>query len=112
MSATARFVEFLGYQEAPTPMPLIRSNSVSADALLWDGQTHLLQMSPITNRVQFVDRVPVFSDIPIVGRLFRTSGSQLHIRQRLVLITPTLIDPAGRRLYDAQHRPFDPATKP
>lgn len=112
MSVTARFVEFLGYQEAPTPTPLIRSNSVSAEAHLWDGQTHLLQMAPITNQVQFVDRVPIFSDLPMVGRLFRSSGSQLQVRQRLVLITPTLIDPTGRRLYDASRRPFDPATKP
>ena len=112
ISAAGRVIEFLGYQEGKVPKPLIRTNAVSGEARLWDGQTLVLQMPPITNSVRMIDRVPVLSDIPLAGRLFRHESSGNVVHQRLLLITPVLIDPAGSRVNDPKHLPFDPATPP
>lgn len=112
VTASGQVVEFLGYEEAPNPKPLIRTNSAQGIARLRDGQTLVLQLPAITNTVQMVDRVPYLSDIPLVGRLFTSRSSGSVVRQRLVLVTPMLIDAAGNRIRDPEHKLFDPAILP
>ncbi len=44
------------------------------------------------------DKTPIIGDIPLVGRLFRTSADQ-HIKRNLIMfVTANLIDPAGQPL--------------
>lgn len=112
VTVAGQVVEFLGYEEAPTPKPLIRTNAAQGIARLRDGQTVVLQLPAITNTVHMVDRVPYLSDIPLVGNLFTKRSSGSVVRQRLVLVTPMLIDPAGNRIRDPEHKLFDPAILP
>lgn len=112
VTAAGQVVEFLGYEAAKVPKPLIRTNAAQGSARLWDGQTLVLQLPRFTNTVQMIDRVPYLSDLPLVGRLFTYRGSGTVVRQRLVLVTPMLIDPAGQRLHDPKHPLFDPAKLP
>ena len=105
-------VDFLGYQEAKVPTPIIRTNEVHATARVWDGQMLVLRMTSITNLVHTMDRVPLLADLPLIGRLFQHESAGIVVRQRLVLITPEMTDPTGKRLNDPKHLPFDPATLP
>ena len=42
------------------------------------------------------DKVPVFGDLPLIGRLFR-SNAESHIRKNLmVFVTADIIDPFGK----------------
>ncbi len=44
------------------------------------------------------DKVPIIGDVPLVGRLFRTTADQ-HIKRNLIMfVTASLIDPAGQPL--------------
>ena len=44
------------------------------------------------------DKVPILGDIPIAGRLFRSSADQ-HIKRNLIMfVTASLMDPAGQPL--------------
>lgn len=44
------------------------------------------------------DKVPILGDIPLAGRLFRTSAEQ-HIKRNLIMfVTASLMDPAGQPL--------------
>jgi len=114
VNAAAEVVEFLGYLDNPahTPSPLIRTNHATATARIWDGQSVFLSLGLITNTVFTKDSVPILGDMPLIGRLFRNESSNSVVRHRLVLVTPTLIDPAGSRVNDPAHLPFDPETFP
>jgi type II secretory pathway component GspD/PulD (secretin) len=112
--AAAEVNEFLGYLDnaEKTPLPLIRTNQATARAHLWDGQSVVLSLGLVTNKVSTKDSVSVLGDLPLVGRLFRKEASHTEVRHRLVLITPTLIDPANQPVNDPKRLPFDPATFP
>lgn len=125
LRAIATVSEFLGYdpptnsptvyvdgkkQRGELPLPRLRVRSVSGSAILWDGQTFLLNGSSAETITKLKQKIPVLGDIPGIGRLFR-SESTTHTKKRLlVLITPTLIDAAGNRLHtdDAGERPPTP----
>jgi type II secretory pathway component GspD/PulD (secretin) len=114
LHAAAEVVEFLGYLDNPekAPLPQIRAKHATALAHVWDGQSVLLSLGLVTNKVSTKDSVPGLGDLPLVGRLFRKEASHTEVRHRLVLITPTLIDAAGSYLNDPKNPPFDPATFP
>lgn len=110
--ASAQLVEFLGYDQAPTPSPVIRTNKAAGAGRVWDGQTLVLGLGTVTNTQRWSSKVPVLGDIPVLGRLFRSDGTNAVRRQRFVLITPTLIDPAGNRINTVEKPPFNPETFP
>lgn len=115
LTADASVVQVLGNPEAKDDAlgREVINNVGTGSARLWDRQALLLDAGTFTNRVRFVDKVPTLGDIPLLGRLFRTEGTQEQVRRILVLVTPTLIDPAGSPVNnDPKRLPFDPATFP
>ncbi|MCX6870566.1 MAG: hypothetical protein NTY84_08075, partial [Verrucomicrobia bacterium] len=94
--------------------PLVRTNLVwvREQSWIWDGQSVLIDVGALTNRVHCVDKVPYLGDLPLVGRFFRKEGTQDQVSRLFVLVTPTLIDGIGRPIHDPAHLPFDPATFP
>ena len=112
--ADASIVQMLGYELASNGAsePLIRTNLASGREWIWDGQSVLMDAGVLTNRVRFVDKVVHLGDLPLVGRLFRKEGTQDQVSRLFVLVTPTLVDAAGRPVHDPAHPPFDPATFP
>jgi type II secretory pathway component HofQ len=93
---------------------LVRTNLVWARerSWIWDGQSVLIDVGALTNRVHFVDKVVHLGDLPLIGRFFRKEGVQDQVSRLFVLVTPTLIDATGRPVHDPAHPPFDPATFP
>jgi beta-lactamase regulating signal transducer with metallopeptidase domain len=93
---------------------LVRTNLVWARerSWIWDGQSVLIDVGALTHRVHFVDKVVHLGDLPLIGRFFRKEGVQDQVSRLFVLVTPTLIDAAGRPIHDPAHPPFDPATFP
>jgi beta-lactamase regulating signal transducer with metallopeptidase domain len=112
--ADASIVQMLGYELASngTSEPLILTNRASGRERIWDGQSVLIDAGSVTHRVHFVDKVVHLGDLPLVGRFFRKEGTQDQVSRLFVLVTPTLIDAAGRPIHDPAHPPFDPATFP
>ncbi|MDQ3622090.1 MAG: type II and III secretion system protein [Verrucomicrobiota bacterium] len=75
--------------------PIFSTRKVTTSVTIFDGQTVLLG-GLIREDVQKVeDKVPFLGDIPLVGRLFRSSVDQ-HIKRNLVIfVSARLINPAG-----------------
>jgi hypothetical protein len=82
-------------REVPPPLPWMRTRPMMGRARLYDGQSLLLIGSgaSVTNKS---DKIPVLGDL----------------RSFLILITPTLIDPAGNSIHTPDNLPFDPNSIP
>ncbi len=78
--------------------PVFSTRKITTSVSIWDGQTVVLG-GLIREDVQKVeDKVPLLGDIPILGRVFRSSIDQ-HIKRNLtVFVTARLIDAAGNTI--------------
>jgi general secretion pathway protein D len=132
MTLIPSVVEFVGYDTSPfrnsaqggagntlgnaqsfdQPLPRVRVRQVVTSVSVWDGQTVVLGGLISDNVATKRDKVPVLGDVPLLGRLFRSESSVKTKKNLLILVTPTIIDPAGKRVHDPEHLPFDPNTTP
>lgn len=93
-------------------LPRIRARTVVTSAIVWDGQTIVLGglISESTNKRK--DKVPMFGDLPLIGRLFRSEAKEAQKSNLVIFVTPTIIDPAGNRVNDPDNLPYDPNSIP
>ncbi len=77
-------------------MPVFSTRRVNSSLFIYDGYT-LAVGGLIREDVQNVeDSVPIFGDIPIIGRLFQSKASN-HIKTNLIIfVTAQIIDATGR----------------
>ncbi|MDB6018358.1 MAG: TonB domain/peptidase domain protein [Pedosphaera sp.] len=113
MTIIATVTEFLGY-DAPNktntsagvqgPLPRIRLRQLTTSADVRNAQTIVLGgLAPISP-LPVTTKVPLLGDIPILGHLFRsTTKPKTTIKNLLVFVTPTLINPDGT-LYSAERQ--------
>ena len=127
MSIVPTLTEFLGYDTEfaqtfttvvgnqpvqPTPLPSFRVRQVVTSATVWDGQTIVLGGLIAENVAKTKDKVPILGDIPFLGRFFRSEASRQEKKNLVIFVTPTIIDPAGNRMFDKENPPYDPNTIP
>ncbi len=76
--------------------PVFATRKLATQVLIWDRQTVGIG-GLIREDVQSVeDKVPLFGDIPVLGRLFRTKSDEHFKKNLMIYVTGTLIDPAGQ----------------
>jgi type IV pilus assembly protein PilQ len=73
-------------------IPSIDTRAIETQVLVDNGQTVVLGGIYDTSNVESNERVPFFSDIPILGRLFRTDALDIDNSELLIFITPKIID--------------------
>ena len=73
-------------------IPSIDTREVTTDVLVDNGQTVVLGGIYEENSTVSNTRVPFFSDIPLVGRIFRTDSVTSDKSELLIFITPKIID--------------------
>ncbi|MEI8311691.1 MAG: type II and III secretion system protein, partial [Verrucomicrobiota bacterium] len=82
--------------------PVFSVREVTTQLSVYDGQTVVMGglMREDVQKVQ--DKVPILGDIPLMGRLFRTSADQ-HVKRNLIMfVTANLLDPAGQPLIKSE----------
>ncbi len=78
--------------------PVFSTREVTTEVTVYDGQTVVLGGLMREDIQKTEDKVPILGDIPIAGRLFRTTADQ-HIKRNLIMfVTANLLDPAGQPL--------------
>src|SRR5205807_9246164 len=78
--------------------PIFSTRKVTTSVSVYDGSTVVLGGLMREDVQKTEDRTPIIGDIPIVGRLFRTSADQ-HVKRNLVIfVTAHLVTPAGTPL--------------
>ncbi len=95
-------IEHITLTENRIDMPIFSRRYVNSNPCIYDGHTIAIG-GMIEDNVQKVeDKVPVFGDLPLIGRFFR-SNAESHVRKNLmVFVTAEKIDPTGKptRLRD------------
>lgn len=68
--------------------PIIDLQELSTSVMLKDGQT--LVLAGLISQVRRLEKkgLPFFSDIPLIGRIFRKSGERKENRELVIFITP------------------------
>jgi general secretion pathway protein D len=84
--------------------PIFDTRKVTTSVSVWDGQTVMIG-GLIREDVQKVqDKIPGLGDIPLIGRLFRSSVDQ-HIKRNLIIfVTARLINPAGELVHEDEEK--------
>lgn len=95
-------IEHITLTENRIDMPIFSRRYVNSNPCIYDGHTIAIG-GMIEDNVQKVeDKVPVFGDLPLIGRFFR-SNAESHVRKNLMIfVTAEKIDPTGKptRLRD------------
>ena len=83
-------------------MPIFSRRYINSNPCIYDGHTIAIG-GMIEDNVQKVeDKVPVFGDLPLIGRFFR-SNAESHVRKNLMIfVTADVIDPFGKPLRQRQ----------
>lgn len=78
--------------------PVFSTREVTTQVSVYDGQTVVMGGLMREDVQKVEDKVPILGDIPLAGRLFRTSADQ-HVKRNLIMfVTASLLDPAGQPL--------------
>lgn len=76
--------------------PVFSTREVTTEVTVYDGQTVVLGGLMREDIQKTQDKVPILGDIPIAGRLFRSTADQ-HVKRNLIMfVTASLLDPAGQ----------------
>lgn len=70
---------------------VIDTNQLTTNVLVGDGETVVLGGLYEDSRLNSVSKVPLLGDIPIMGALFRSKGSESRKQELLIFITPKIV---------------------
>mgnify|MGYP000167917932 CR=1 FL=1 len=82
--------------EATNNVPSINTNRVETKVLVDNGETAVLGGIYEEISTKNTNKVPLFGDLPIVGRLFKRTSESIDKNELLIFITPRLIDDSLR----------------
>jgi type IV pilus assembly protein PilQ len=82
--------------EETNGVPSINTNRVETKVLVDNGETAVLGGIYEEISTKNSDKVPLFGDLPIVGRLFKRTSESIDKNELLIFITPRLIDDSLR----------------
>jgi general secretion pathway protein D len=81
--------------------PVFATRRLNTSVTIWDGQTVGVG-GLIREDVQTVeDKVPLFGDIPFVGRLFKSKSEEHFKKNLMIYVTAKVIDPSGSPIRGA-----------
>jgi biopolymer transport protein ExbD len=73
-------------------VPETTQNKAETEVMVHDRDTIVIGGLRTSTFTDNVDKVPLLGDIPIFGRLFRSSGKNHDHSELLIFITPTIVD--------------------
>ncbi len=79
-------------------MPVFSTRRVTTNVTVYDGSTVAIGGLIREDVKHTNDKLPIFGDLPVVGRLFRIEAEQRKKRNLMVFVTARLIDPSGQPL--------------
>jgi type IV pilus assembly protein PilQ len=72
-------------------IPSIDTRTITTQVLVNDGQTVVLGGILETERRETEKKVPYLGDVPVLGRLFKTTGKSNNKDELLIFVTPKIL---------------------
>jgi len=94
----------IGTKENKIEMPIITVRSIQTKVRLYDGETVVMGGVYEDKTTKVDDRVPIFGDMPLVGRFFRSEIENDDKTNLLIFTQVTLIKPDGSPLRPSNNR--------
>ena len=93
-----QILEFEGFQDLGhgRKKPIFSERKVRTNVALKSGQTVILDGGVREEQQVVEDRVPLLGNLPVLGRLFRTSQKQTSKRSLVVFVTPRILPLEGK----------------
>jgi general secretion pathway protein D len=76
-------------------MPVFDAIKETTSITIWDGQTVAIGGFHGESVTMVEDKIPYLGDLPVLGRAFRSEGSQSTKRALTIFVTVRLVDPGG-----------------
>jgi type III secretion protein C len=74
-------------------LPVVKKSTLATQAVILENQSLLIGGYNMENAENALKKIPLLSDLPVVGQLFTTSYANREKYERLFLITPRIVDP-------------------
>ena len=78
---------------AGTQVPALNIRRTDTSITLADGESFVISGLVNTQNRAAVDKLPGLGDIPVLGAFFRSSNLRRDERERLIIVTPRLVNP-------------------
>ena len=93
LSVAPQNLELTGFKDLGhgREQPIFSDHKVQTNVALQSGQTVILGGSVREDQLIIEDKVPVLGDLPVIGRLFRSSQKQTSKSYLVVFITPRIV---------------------
>jgi general secretion pathway protein D len=107
LSTVTRFREEVGFTQ-----PIIDTRQYNTSVSLEEGELILVGGLFRDSKVKKERGIPILRDVPIMGRLFRSSSNSQIVSQLFVMVRPVLVDiwsKEGREKQFLDHRRIDKA---
>ena len=91
LAVDASVEALLASSEVNSDAPRSTNRSVSTNVTVSDGDTVILGGLIAENMIENMKYVPILSNLPFVGRLFRTTSVETEQRELLIFITPNVV---------------------
>ncbi|MBA3849663.1 MAG: type II secretory pathway, component PulD [Opitutus sp.] len=75
--------------------PIFAVREVNTRVTIWDGATLVMGGLTREDTRKTNDKVPLIGNLPVLGRLFRSSGQSAQKRNLLIFVTANLVNPGG-----------------
>jgi general secretion pathway protein D len=92
--------------------PIFRSNKVSTNVTVYDGQTVVLGGVMYEKRQDIDDKVPIIGNIPLIGRAFQSQLGNIEKKNVLFYVTVKILDPGGNRINPTEPVDVEPVEAP
>ncbi len=76
---------------------IFNTQNASSRVLVQDGETVVIAGLTVTETEEVRSGIPMLMDLPLLGKLFRTTRRQQVQRDLIILVTPNIVRPTGGR---------------
>ncbi len=91
LAIDAQIQAIIGYVGPDADRPVISTRSTTTNVRVADGRTLLIGGLILNEQSEAVDKVPFLGNLPIIGRLFKSSVIKTSQRELLIFITPSIV---------------------
>lgn len=89
-------VNYISLTDNKILMPVFTRKCLNTKITVVPGSVLVMGSLLNSKRVRYEDKIPVLGDLPLVGRLFRSEGSENERKALLIFAKVDVVDPSGR----------------